>query len=142
MAQAGNTYSRAADTAWVCDTEAYTKVLNFSEVTTIDNFGMNATNVQGAVMMLMGRPMVVSEHLPLVNDAGVVHATATDNTHGTMLLVNRRQYRMGTSRVKALRCFGDPLTRFHYIISTCRKDFQSMEPRAAGYTPAAMTLKI
>ena len=132
----------AADTAWVCDTEAYTKVLNFSEVTTIDNFGMNATNVQGAVMMLMGRPMVVSEHLPLVNDAGVVHATATDNTHGTMLLVNRRQYRMGNIPREGVEMLWDPLTRFHYIISTCRKDFQSMEPRAAGYTPAAMTLKI
>ena len=93
-------------------------------------------------MMLMGRPMVVSEHLPLVNDAGVVHATATDNTHGTMLLVNRRQYRMGNIPREGVEMLWDPLTRFHYIISTCRKDFQSMEPRAVGYTPAAMTLKI
>ena len=132
----------AADTAWVCDTEAYTKVLNFSEVTTIDNFGMNATNVQGAVMMLMGRPMVVSEHIPLVDDAGVVHATATNNTHGTMLLVNRRQYRMGNIPRESVEMVFDPLTRFYYIISTCRKDFQAMEPRIVGYTPAAMTLKI
>ena len=125
-----------ADTAWVCDTSSYTKILNFSEVTTIDNFAMNATNVQGAVMMLMGRPLVVTEHLPLVNDSGVVSATAADNTRGTTLLVNRRQYRLGNIPRESVEMLWDPLTRFYYIVSTCRKDFQAMQAHEAGYTPA------
>ena len=131
-----------ADTAWVCDTEAYSKILNFTEVTTIDNFAMNATNVQGAVMMLMGRPLIVSEHLPLVHDDGAVASTATNNVHGTCLLVNRKQYRMGNIPRENVEMLWDPLTRFYYIISTCRKDFQAMQPHVAGYTPSAMTLKI
>ena len=131
-----------ADSAWVCDTEAYTQILNFTEVTTIDNFGLNATNVQGAVMMLMGRPLVVSEHIPLVHDDGAVDSTATNNVHGTCLLVNRKQYRMGNIPREGVDMFFDPLTRFHYIVSTCRKDFQAMQPHVAGYTPSAMTLKI
>ena len=131
-----------ADTAWVCDFKAYTQILNFTEVTTIDNFAMNATNVQGAVMMLLGRPLIVSEHLPLVHDDGVVDSTATNNVHGTCLLVNRKQYRMGNIPREGVEMLWDPLTRFFYIISTCRKDFQAMQPSASGYTPAAMTLKV
>ena len=130
------------DTAWICDFEAYTQILNFTEVTTIDNFAMNATNVQGAMMMLMGRPLIVSEHLPLVHDDGVVDSTATNNVHGTCLLVNRKQYRMGNIPREGVEMLWDPLTRFFYIISTCRKDFQAMQPSALGYTPAAMTLKV
>ena len=131
-----------ADTAWVCDTDAYAKILNFTEVTTIDNFAMNATNVQGAVMMLMGRPLIVSEHLPLVHDDGFVNATATNNVHGTCMLVNRKQYRMGNIPRENVEMLWDPLTRFYYIISTCRKDFQAMQPHVTGYTPVAMTLKV
>ena len=131
------------DTAWVCDVSAYSQILNFTEVTTIDNFAMNATNVQGALMMLMGRPLIVSEHLPLVHDDGGVSATATDNVHGTLLLVNKKQYRLGNiPRENATQVLFDPLTRVYYFTMTCRKDFQAMQPHAAGYTPAAMTLKI
>ena len=132
----------ASDTAWVCDTSAYTQILNFSEVTTIDNFGMNATNVKGAVMMLMGRPLVVSEHMPLVHDDGGVDATAANNVHGTLLLANRKQFRLGNIPREGVEMLWDPLTRFYYVISTCRKDFQAMQPHGAGYTPSAMTLKI
>ena len=132
-----------ADTAWVCDFEAYAKILNFTEVTTIDNFAMHATNVQGALMMLMGRPLIVSEHLPQVHDDGTVHATATNNVHGTLLLVNKKQYRLGNiPRENATQVLFDPLTRVYYFTMTCRKDFQAMQPHATGYTPAAMTLKI
>ena len=131
-----------ADTAWVCDIEAYSQILNFTEVTTIDNFAMNATNVQGAVMMLMGRPLIVSEHLPLVHDDGFVDDTAANNVHGTCMLVNRKQYRMGNIPRENVEMLWDPLTRFYYIISTCRKDFQAMQPHVTGYTPVAMTLKV
>ena len=130
------------DTAWVCDFEAYTQIINFTEVTTIDNFAMNATNVQGAVMMLLGRPLIVSEHLPLVHDDGTVHGTAANNVHGTCILVNRKQYRLGNIPREGVEMLWDPLTRFYYIISTCRKDFQAMQPHGAGYTPSAMTLKV
>ena len=132
----------ASDTAWVCDTSAYTQILNFTEVTTIDNFGMNATNVKGAVMMLMGRPLVVSEHLPLVHDDGAVSATVANNVHGTLILANRKQFRLGNIPREGVEMLWDPLTRFYYVISTCRKDFQAMQPHGADYTPSAMTLKI
>ena len=131
------------DTAWVCDTTAYSKILNFTEVTTVENFAMYASNVQGAILMLMGRPLIVSEHLPQVHDDGTVHATAANNVHGTLLLVNKKQYRLGNiPRENATQVLFDPLTRVYYFTMTCRKDFQAMQPHAAGYTPAAMTLKI
>ena len=143
IGEGGKYLINPADTAWICGTTAYSKILNFSEVTTVDNFGQMATNVQGAVMMLMGRPLIVSEHMPLVHDDGYVHATATNNVHDTLLLVNKKQYRMGNiPREKATKILYDPLTEVYYFTMTCRKDFQSMQPRGAGYTPAAMTLKI
>ena len=129
--------------AWVCDIKAYAEILKFEEISTIDRFGNMATNVQGAVMMVMGRPLIVSEHIPLVNDSGVVSSTAADNTHGTLLLVNTKQYRIGNiPREEATQVLLDELTRGYYFTLTCRKDLQAMQPHIAGYTPVAMTLKI
>ena len=143
IGKGGKYLINSADTAWICGTTAYSKILNFSEVTTVDNFGQMATNVQGAVMMLMGRPLIVSEHMPLVHTDGFVHATAANNVHDTLLLVSKKQYRMGNiPREKATQILYDPLTEVYYFTMTCRKDFQAMEPRGTGYTPAAMTLKI
>ena len=143
MINAGGKYLiNASETAWVVDTQNYTKILGFDEVKTIDNFGQMATNVQGAVMMLMGRPVVVSEHIALANDSGVVSATTADNTHGTLLLVNTKQFRIGNiPREGATQVLFDGLTRGYYFTLTCRKDFQAMQPHVAGYTPAAMSIK-
>ena len=130
------------DTAWICNIGAYTEILDFNEVKTVDNFGQMATNVKGAVMMLMGRPLIVSEHIPLVGDDGFVSATVADNVHDTLLLVNKKQFRCGNRPVgNASEVLFDPLTRVYYFTLVMRKDFQSMQPRVAGYTPVSMTLK-
>ena len=142
IAQGGKYLLNPGDTAWICSIDAYTEILNFDEVKTVDNFGDMATNVQGAVMMLMGRPLIVSEHIPKVHDDGTVDATAANNVHDTLLLVNKKQFRCGRRpRAEMTEVAYDPQTQFYYFIATIRKDFQAMEPIGAGYTPVAQTLK-
>ena len=123
------------DGAWIMSNSAYTQCLDFDQVKTLDKYNM-PTNTQGAVNVIMGRPVLVSGEYPENLDAtGVVSDTDANNTKTGFVHVNRRQFRYGRVREQRVEMEWDMRLQSHVIIATERCDFQAMEPREEGYTP-------
>ena len=132
------------DGAWIMSNSAYTQCLDFDPVKTLDKHPM-PTNVQGAVNVIHGRPVIVSGEYPEdLNDEGVVSATVGDNTKTGFTHVNRGQFRIGTVREERVEREWDMRLQSHVIVATCRRDFQAMEDRKGrtDYTPAVSATKI
>lgn len=137
VARKGGIYTvKPRDGAWIMSNSAYTQCLDFDQVKTLDVTNM-PTNTQGAVNMVLGRPVYVSAEYPEnLDSTGVVSGTAANNTKTGFTHVNRRQFRIGNVREETVAMEYDIRLQSWVIVATCRKDFQAMENRRTGYTPA------
>ena len=127
---------------WILPNAVYTKCMRFSQLETWDKNPL-PTNINGVVGWILGRPVVVSGEYPQdLNTAGYNSATPTDNTKTGFLHFNKMQFMVGNRRQETVVQLNDELTGYYYIISKTRRDFQSMENRRAGYTPALVAHNI
>ena len=130
------------DACWVLSNATYTKSMRFSQLETWDKNPM-PTNINGVVGMILGRPVVVSGEYPLnITATGVNTSTDADNVKTGFSLFNKMQFMIGNRRAERTEQFRDPLTGFYYLVTTCRKDFQTMENRREGYTPVVSAINI
>lgn len=130
------------DGAWIMSNSAYTQALDFDQVETLDKTNM-PTNTQGAINVILGRPVIVSgEYGENLDSTGVVSSTDANNTKTGFTHVNRRQFRIGSMREANVKMEEDIRLQSHVIIATHRKDFQAMENRRTGYTPAVSAINI
>ena len=84
----------------------------------------------GLSVWILGRPVVVSGEYPLnLHTDGTNDATAANNIRTGFSLFNKMQFMIGNRRAERTEQFRDPLTGFYYLVTTCRKDFQTMENR-------------
>ena len=142
VAQKGGKYlTEPTDGAWVISNSVYLRIVRMTEVETLDKFSM-PTNYNGVVTWILGRPVILSEWYPEnLTETGINTASGTNNTTG-FTLFNTAQFMVGNRRMDRVSQHYDPLTGFYYIVATCRKDFQTMEERRVGYTPAASAISI
>ena len=83
-----------AELVYLVGSSGYSQMLNIPEVTTIEQFGVNATIVKGALAVYRGSPVIVSEFIREdINDAGVYDGVTTNRTY--CLLVNAKRFYMG-----------------------------------------------
>ena len=143
LARAGGKYTvKPRDGAWIMSNSAYTQCLDFDQVKTLDKYNM-PTNTTGAVNMILGRPVIVSgEYREDLDDAGIRSDTAANNVKTGFTHVNRRQFRIGARREERVSMEFDNRLQTWVIISTMRKDFQTMENRRSGYTPSVSAINI
>ena len=142
VAQKGGIYTtEPTDGAFVISNSVYLRIVTMTQVQTLDKFSM-PTNYNGVVTWILGRPVILSQWYPEnLAETGLNVASGTNNTTG-FTLYNTAQFMVGNRRMDRVSQHYDPLTGFYYIVATCRKDFQSMENRRAGYTPAASAISI
>jgi hypothetical protein len=130
------------DCCWVLSNAVYTKSMRFSQLETWDKNPM-PTNINGVIGMILGRPVVVSGEYPLtLHTDGTNDSTATNNVKTGFSLFNKMQFMIGNRRAERTEQFRDPLTGFYYLVTTARKDFQTMENRRGGYTPCVSAINI
>lgn len=142
LRKAGKFGVRPRDGAWIMSNSAYTQSLALTQFETLDKTNM-PTNTEGAVNMLLGRPVYVSGEFPEKLDAtGVVSGTAKNNVKTGVLHVNRRQFRIGRRRETTVKMEEDIRLQSWVIVATDRCDFQALEDRRAGYTPSIFIINI
>lgn len=87
-----------ADLILVPDQDTYFKLLNLTEVETIDKFGDAATIKNGKITHLDGIEIVSREEMGLADVDGTISATTTKNVKGQMLLIHTPSLYVGIRR--------------------------------------------
>lgn len=87
-----------ADLILVPDQDTYFKLLNLTEVETIDKFGDAATIKNGKITHLDGIEIVSREEMGLADVDGTISATATKNVKGQILLIHTPSLYVGIRR--------------------------------------------
>lgn len=78
----------------ILGSSGYAQALNIPEVSTVEQFGSQATILSGALAIYRGSNVIVSEFVREdLNDAGVYDGTTTNRTYA--LLVNAKRFYMG-----------------------------------------------
>lgn len=85
--------------AWIASPKTYFQMLQLDDVRTLEQYGAQATVLAGELAKYEGSPVIVSEYLREDTDAtGVNSATPANNIKGTLLVVNRKRWFVGTRR--------------------------------------------
>lgn len=86
-----------AELALICGPLGYNELLQLDDVRTLEQYGQQATVIQGELAKYEGIPVIVSEWLREdTNSAGVNGASG--NTKKSMILVNRKRFYTGLRR--------------------------------------------
>ncbi len=108
---------------WITGIAGYTKMLNLSNVLTVDKYGPNATLLTGELAKFDGIPVIVSEYVREdLNASGVYDGTTTTNT--VIYLVNKNAWVYGVRRkvtVEAEKIAKDQAT---HVVATIRVAFR------------------
>lgn len=96
-----------SDLVWVTSPNTYLQMLALPEVTTVDQFGPQATILQGALAALDGIPIIISEFQREDLDANAVN-TAPSDAFKTLTLVNHKRFIWGVRRPIRVRAVQDP----------------------------------
>lgn len=142
LEKGGHYLRNPKECGWIVPTTLYYRIQTFDELETIDKYEM-ATNTHGVIGYILGRPVYTSGEYPENLDAtGIVSGTANNNVHTGFTAFNKMLFRLGERRIETVAWMYDQLTEFYYLSADCRKDFQPMENRRAGFTPCASAVNI
>lgn len=86
------------DLVWIAGATGYLQMLNTTNVTTVDKYGMNATVLKGELGSYDGIPIVQSGYIKDNLSATGFNTLAGPNTFTTHLLVHRKRLYWGTRR--------------------------------------------
>lgn len=79
--------------------KTYNQMLQLDDVRTIEQYGQMAVILQGELAKYEGMPVIVSEWLREDTDAtGINSATPANNIKGSIIIVNRKRFFVGTRR--------------------------------------------
>ena len=136
MGAAGKFGANPADLVWFMDTGVWHKARLLGEVLTQDKFGALATVFNGQIGALFGSPIVASEDYDITNTVGIIDGvTATNNTKGSFIAVNKRGVKVGWRRRPRIRVERLPFSEAVYIVASARLDigFKSAGMVAMSY---------
>ncbi len=115
--------------AMISGPKVYTsQLLQLDDVRTIEQYGGQATVLNGELAKYEGMPVIVSEYLREDTDAtGVNSSTVPNNIKGTILMVNRKRWWTGTRRPIQIKVENNK-TEFDVLdlVSFSRKAFQAV----------------
>jgi hypothetical protein len=122
MGAAGIYGADPSQLALICDVPCGLKFSDLAEVLTVDKFGPQATVLTGQVGAIKGLPLVVSQDFGLTDTSGYVNGTASSNTKGSFLCVNRLGIKVGWRRRPRVYVGQIPFSDAWYIMATARFD--------------------
>jgi len=133
---------RPGELAYIADIQTYIETLGIedSSIRTLDKYGPQATVLTGELGKIEGIPLVVSEQLRQTDDDGkVTHPFAdSNNDTGTLLIVNRSQYRVGFRRELLIETERDIQKRQTVMVASMRVAFNG---RNADASDTAMAMQ-
>ncbi len=91
-----------AELALICGPLGYNELLQLDDVRTLEQYGQQATVIQGELAKYEGIPVIVSEWLREDTDANGVNGVS-GNTKKSMLLVNRKRFYTGLRRAVQIK---------------------------------------
>lgn len=120
-------YAAANDLVWIPSPFYYVKkMLGFTEVETLDQYGPGATILTGEVARLYGSPIIPSQFMGNQYNASGVFDNST-KTKGGLLCVNRSRFVVGVRRQGAIEAWKDVRNGVTYVVFTTRKDFRTID---------------
>lgn len=116
-----------AELVYIAGSKTYNQMLQLDDVRTIEQYGQQATVLQGELAKYEGAPVIVSEWLREDTSSGGKNTNGGSNDRGTIMLVNRKRWFVGTRRaiqvlVEKNRTQYDVLD----LVSFARKAFQAV----------------
>jgi len=136
---------RPSELAFISDIQTYilTVGITNSNVRTLDKYGPQATVLTGELGKLEGIPIIVSEQMRQTDDDGLVTDPVTDanNDNGTLMIVNRTQYRKGFRRQLMIESERDIQKRQTIMVASMRLAFDGRNANASD-TSMAMQFNI
>lgn len=96
------------------------KMVNFSEVLTVDKMGPNAFILSGQLASLGGVPLVISEFVDKAYNASGVYDNVTTNKTG-FLLLNRQRFKLGVRRGSSVELDKDITRGIYNQVVTVRE---------------------
>lgn len=127
-----------AELALICGPQGYNQLLQLDDVRTLEQYGQQATVLNGELAKYEGIPVIVSEWLREdTNASGVNGAVALDNVKKSMILVNRKRFYTGLRRAIQIKVENNR-TAFDAwdMVSFSRRAFQGVL-KADGSNAAA-----
>ena len=103
---------------------AYLKMVGFSRLRTLDQYGTGATLFTGELASFAGWRVVPSGEFPFFNADGVVDSTAADNTTTAVLIVNKVPFKISNKRSITLETQSFARFQATDMVWTYRKDFK------------------
>lgn len=115
----------------------FNKLLNLSEVMTVDKYGPNATLLSGELARFDGVPIIVSGQVrENLNASGVYDGSTTTKSY--MLLIDRRRFMLGTRRALTIEDDRFILGDYKLVVAKARWAFASRIGVSSTYTTANM----
>lgn len=122
--------------AWVVGPSGENDMLGLDGVTTLEQFGPQATNLTGKIAAFLGIPIITSEaNREDLNATGVYDGVTT--TKGSVLLANVTQFLMGNRRGFTIETDRNIVSQVNQIVTSFRKAFTPIETPSATVTSVA-----
>jgi len=119
IAKLGKYAVRPSEALIVTDIKSYLRLVALANVRTNDKFGIG-TIQNGILTHYAGIPIVPSDQMPLTEADGKVSTTASLNTKGQIVLLNRRMWRAGYRRFPTLEIDRDIRGRTFWLVASMR----------------------
>lgn len=88
-----------SELALICGVRGYNELMDLDDVRTLEQYGSQATVLQGELAKINGIPVIVSEWLREDTDAtGINGAVSGNNIKASMIMVNRKRFFCGLRR--------------------------------------------
>lgn len=133
---------RPDELAYIADIQTYIETIGLTAASmrTLDKYGPQATVLTGELGKIEGIPVIVSEQLRQTDDDGkVTHPFAdANNDNGTLIIVNRTQYRKGFRRELLIESERDIQKRQTVMVASMRVAFDG---RNANTADTAMAMQ-
>lgn len=118
-----------SDLVWVTGPRGFNKMLQLTNIRTLDKFGTNAVLFTGQLGSIFGMPVIVSEWMREdLNGSGVSGGASSGNTDTTIVAVNRRAFAIGDRRMLTLKSEEVIDTDQIKLVATQRLDFKGLYP--------------
>lgn len=132
---------RSGEVAFIADINTYIKSLTVSNFRTLDKLGVNATLLTGQLGQYEGAPVLVSEQLVLADTDGFKTDAGNVTDTGSLLCVNRTQYRKGFRRQLLIETNRNIEKRQTVMVASFRMSFEGRNANASD-TASSLTYDI
>lgn len=133
---------RPSQVLHIIDIFTYLASLDVGNFRTLDKMGPNATLITGQLASVAGIPVIISEFMRKADTDGKVTDGGNVADTGTLLTINKTQWRRGQFRDISLEPVVDPEKRQNRIVVSMKVALQQREPTIGNATHTAMQYDI